>query len=148
MKFHRLFVLETAYLNLLRFLLVATATIGLLSIIAAGAWWIVAQLSERTHTAAEFFEPPTWQAIRGSVLPVMAQPEISGQPDTSDDETIIEDAPSIVDIDPRIDLIANNLNAQFERNTGKESAFTDTYPKVLIEEWIAERSSIPSDSRS
>ena len=46
-------------------------------------------------------------------------------------------------VDERIDRIANHLNAQFIRNSGDESGFTDRYPRRLLEAWVFEESGIP-----
>ncbi|MYF48568.1 MAG: hypothetical protein F4220_00215, partial [Gammaproteobacteria bacterium] len=40
--------------------------------------------------------------------------------------------------------IAEHLNAQFERNRGNETFFTDRFPKRLLESWIMEESVPPA----
>ena len=39
--------------------------------------------------------------------------------------------------------ITDNLNAQFSRNAGDETGFTDRYPRRLIEAWVFDESGIP-----
>ena len=43
--------------------------------------------------------------------------------------------------------IANNLNRQFARNPGQETAFTDAYPRRALQSWITDRAGVPAELR-
>ena len=102
-----------------------------LSVLAAGGIWF----------ALTYFETPPWDEVRQEALP-LAQPE-GGQPAREEGTT----AASPPGVDPRVAQIAENLNKQFARNIGQETAFTDAFPRRALQSWINDRAGIPVDMR-
>ena len=84
-------------------------------------------------------EAPDWQDVRQDVLPLAAPARTASAPSGT--------AASRTRIDPRIVEIGDNLNRQFARNEGQETAFTDAYPRRMLAAWIDDRAGIPPDLR-
>ncbi|MCZ0945308.1 MAG: hypothetical protein OXJ53_19820 [Gammaproteobacteria bacterium] len=136
--------IETGYLRAVRGALAAAMLIGILALAAAVAMFLYGQLATAgSHSADHYFQAPTWESVRREVLPTL-----SAEPTSANDKkTADETAPGrLKSPDPRILQIAEHLNAQFERNTGNETFFTDRFPKRLLESWIMEESVPPAYS--
>ena len=134
--------IETGYLRAVRGALAAAMLIGILALAAAVATFLYGQLATAgSQSADHYFQAPTWESVRREVLPTL-----SAEPTSANDEkTADETAPGrLKSPDPRILQIAEHLNAQFERNRGNETFFTDRFPKRLLESWIMEESVPPA----
>ena len=139
--------------DLARFGIVAAGT---LTAIVAVSWFVrllvgpvalpVSAASSASAPAASIQAPaeaPDWQDVRRGVLPLAAParaPSASGSASSGP-------ASSRTRIDPRIAEIGDNLNRQFARNEGQETAFTDAYPRRMLAAWIDDRAGIPPDLR-
>ena len=133
--------IETGYLNIVRFVLAIAVSLSVLPVGGAILWYAVVHMTTAgTHGPSEYFEAPAWESIRHRVLPTPAeQPASNGSPSGQDDTPSSGRRP----VDERIVRMADNLNAQFSRNTGDETGFTDRYPRRLLEAWAFEDSGIP-----
>lgn len=120
-----------------RNLIVAAVILVLCGVVGVSIWFAAANLVPVTAHVAGSADAPTWEDVRRQVLPLAApqQPQ-SAHPSGA--------APR-PRIDPRITEIGDNLNAQFARNPGHETAFTDAYPRRVLESWIRERANIPAE---
>ncbi|MCY3794785.1 MAG: hypothetical protein OXG51_10475 [Gammaproteobacteria bacterium] len=116
--------------------------IGILALAAAAAMFLYGHLATSgSHSADHYFQAPTWESVRRKVLPTLSAETTSA----NDEKTAAETAPGrLKSPDPRILQIAEHLNAQFERNSGNETFFTDRFPKRLLESWIMEESVPPA----
>ena len=133
--------IETGYLNLVRLVSAILVGLGVLAVVGAILWYVAVHLfTSGTPGPGDYFEVPAWESIRGEVLPTPAESAASnGNPAGRDDAP----SPARRPVDGRIDSIAGNLNAQFNRNPGHETGFTDRYPRRLLEAWAFEESGIP-----
>ena len=133
--------LETGCLNLIRVFLTAAVPLAVLALAGAGLRWGFALLTAESPQAEHYLTAPDWAAIRSSVLPLAApEPAATVQaptPGSQGDGALRQLA------DERIARIANDLNAQFQRNSGAQTAFTDRYPRRLLEQWILQDSGLP-----
>ena len=132
--------IETGYLNIVRIALAIAVSVGVLALGGAILWYAVVHVtSAGTHSARDYFEAPAWEGIRHRVLPTPVEEPASatspaGRHDTPDQGRH--------PVDERIDKIADNLNAQFSRNAGDETGFTDRFPRRLLEAWVLEESGL------
>ena len=113
---------------------------GTLVVLAIGGtflWYAPPSFSElvRTQGSAEEVEAPTWESVRQRVLPTPAEPPPPSETSAS--------PPKRQPVDQRITQIANNLNAQFSRDPGNQTAFTDRFPRRLLEMWVFQESGVP-----
>ncbi len=120
-----------------RNLFVAAAIVVLRRVAGGCIWFLMASLAPAAAHAADNPDAPTWEDVRRDVLP-LAAPQQTRSAGRSDDFL----RPSI---DPRITEIGDNLNAQFARNPGHETGFTDAYPRRALESWVRERAGIPAE---
>ena len=134
--------IETGYLRAVRAALAAAMLIGILALAAAVAMFFYGHLATAgSHSADHYFQAPTWETVRRKVLPTLSAELTSA----NDEKTADESAPGRPKSpDPRILQIAEHLNAQFSRNMGNETYFTDRFPKRLLESWIMEESVTPA----
>ncbi len=135
--------IETGYLNAFRIALAIIILMGVLAVAAAILWYAFIQLAglgRGAQTAADYIEAPAWESIRPLVLPT---PRKKPEPDSALADEPATPTPSRQPVDERINRIAENLNAQFQRNSGNESGFTDRYPRRLLEAWVFEESGLP-----
>ena len=133
--------LETGCLNLVRASLVAIIFLAALALAAAGLRWGLSLLAAETHQAEAYLSAPDWASIRSSVLPLASSapaPAAVQAPGS-------QDSGARRPVDERIARIADDLNAQFQRNPGAQAAFTDRYPKRLLEHWILLDSGLPQE---
>ena len=133
--------IETGYLNTIRVMLAVAVILGVVSVAAAVVWFVFVQLATFGQQApSDHFEAPAWGSIRHQVLPpVMEQPASTGT--ATDHEA--KPAGGRQPVDERVVRIAEYLNAQFHRNPGDETGFTDHYPRRLLQTWIFEESGLP-----
>ena len=136
----RIHGIETGYLTVIRVALAIAVVAGVLAVVLAIGWYVFVQISGATSSPHQYLNAPAWESVRHRVLP--PPEEQPGPKPTSTDE---REAPTQTrrPIDPRINQITDNLNAQFQRNSGQENGFTDRYPKRLIETWAFEDSGLP-----
>ncbi|MDE0367582.1 MAG: hypothetical protein OXP09_18645 [Gammaproteobacteria bacterium] len=133
--------IETGYLNMVRVTLAIAVVLGVLAVGGAILWYALAHMATAgTHSPSDYFESPAWGSIRHRVLPTFPEQRA---PDGSRSPAGQNEAPSQSPIDKRIARIADNLNAQFSRNAGDETGFTDRYPRRLLEAWVFDESGIP-----
>ena len=134
--------IETGYLRAVRAALAAAMVVGVLALAAAVLTYLYGHLTTAgTHSEESHFQAPTWESVRREVLPTFP----AGPNSASEGTTVDEIAPSGRNaLDPRILQIAEHLNAQFSRNGGDETFFTDRFPKRLLESWIMEESVPPA----
>lgn len=116
-----------------RNLFVAAAIVVLCGVVGGCIWFLAAGAMPDT---ADGPDAPTWEDVRRNVLPLAAP----RQAQSAGAEAALR--PSI---DPRITQIGDNLNAQFARNPGHRTAFTDSYPRRALESWVRERAGIPTE---
>ena len=91
--------------------------------------------AEEAVAPAEEVEAPTWESVRQRVLPTPVEPP----PPSESSASPAKRQP----VDERITRIANNLNAQFSRDPGNKTAFTDRFPRRLLEMWVFQESGVP-----
>ena len=132
--------LEAGCLNLIKVFLTAAVPLAALALVVAGLRWGFALLTAETHQAEHYLSAPDWAAIRSSVLPLAAPEPASAAVQAPGAQG---GGPARQPVDERIARIAEDLNAQFQRNPGAETAFTDRYPKRLLEQWILQDSGLP-----
>lgn len=133
--------IETGYLNIVRVALAIAVVLGVLAVGGAILWYALAHMATTgTHSPSDYFESPAWESIRHRVLPTFPGQRAPGESPTGRDE---QPARSRSPVDERITRIADNLNAQFSRNAGDETGFTDRYPRRLLEAWVFDESGIP-----
>ncbi len=126
--------IETGYLNMVRFALAIAVGMGVLAVGGAILWYAVVHMTtSETRNARDYFEAPTWDGVRHLVLPTPLEQQPSTTSPASQGSTT---ARGRRPVDERIDRIADNLNAQFSRNVGDETGFTDRYPRRLLESWV------------
>ena len=108
----------------------------------AGGIWFAFMPPDSKPKGIDDFETPAWADVRQSALPlVVPEPSEPERPQNVD-------APSRrPEMDPRVVEIADNLNKQFARNPGQETAFTDAFPRRALQSWIKDRAGIPGDRR-
>ncbi len=133
--------IETGYINLMRIVLATAILVGVIALVVAIAWYSFTQLA---GVGAGFSSPnvaaPGWESIRYRVLPrPREQPQQSGVAADKREMAGKRKQP----VDERIGQIANNLNAQFQRNAGHENGFTERYPGRLLEAWVFGGSELP-----
>ena len=133
--------IERWYLDLVRLLFAAAIVISACAIVLAGIWYVSATFGSATHDFRDHFDTPDWEDVRRGVLPLAALEQVKRPAPEPDN------APSRPRIDPRTIEIADNLNRQFARNAGQETAFTDAYPRRALEAWINERAGVPAAMR-
>ena len=129
--------IERWYLDFVRILFAAAIVLAASAIVVAGIWYGAVNLGSGATDFKDYFVTPDWDDVRRDVLPVAPlepSPRSSREP---------ERAPSRPAIDPRIMEIADNLNLQFARNDGYQTAFTDAYPRRALEAWVNERAGVP-----
>ena len=132
--------------------IVLAIILGVSGVLGAGAWFAFPQLGRTldamadraSENAGDDFEAPAWDDVRREVLPV-ADPEPAAAEGEQGDGS--EAPPPRPQVDPRVLEVADNLNKQFARNAGQETAFTDAYPRRALEAWIKDRAGIPADRR-
>ena len=133
--------IETGYLNVVRVTLAIAVVLGVLAVGGAILWYVLAHMATTgTQTPSDYFESPAWESIRHRVLPTFPEQRAPGESPTGRDEQPAQSRPPV---DERITRIADNLNAQFSRNAGDETGFTDRYPRRLLEAWVFDESGIP-----
>jgi len=133
--------IERWYLDFVRVLFAAAIVLAACAIVVAGIWYGSANVGTGARDFSDGFVTPDWDDVRRNVLPLLPMeqaPRSSQAPDST---------PSRPALDPRIIEIADNLNLQFARNTGQETAFTDAYPRRALEAWINERAGVPAELR-
>ena len=118
---------------------VLAIVLGVSAIAAVGIWFAFGYLGWGSEGR---FETPAWDDVRRGALPI-AEPEVS-EPEGGESTQAPPPRPTV---DPRIVEIADNLNKQFARNPGQETAFTDAYPRRALESWINDRAGVPADLR-
>ncbi len=134
--------IETGYLNAVRVVLAAAILLGVLALALAAFWYLYVHVATAGEpTATDYFQVPTWESVQPKVLPALTAALTS-----ADDRTVANNAKlgGREGMDQRVLLIAERLNAQFNRNAGEEAGFTDRYPKRLLESWILEESVPPA----
>ena len=138
---NRVHGIETGYLNIVRVTLAIAVILGVVAVGGAILWYAFAHMATTgTHSTSEYFEAPDWESIRHRVLPTSPEQQPSnGSPAGQNDTLPTSPQP----IDERINRIADNLNAQFSRNAGDETGFTDRYPRRLLEAWVFDQSGLP-----
>ncbi len=129
---------ERGYLDFVRWMIVVAVAIGGVAVVFAAGWAAVVLGGAGPSSAAGYFETPHWDDVRGTVLPLRPEVDPAGE-----GEVMERSGPRPVD--PKIVEVADNLNAQFRRNAGQETAFTDAYPRRALESWVTERSGIPAE---
>ena len=122
--------------DLARFGIVAAGT---LAAIVAVVWLVRSHVGPVALLSGNGSQAPDWQDVRREVLP-LAAPAQAPSPS-------IDPASDRPRIDPRIIEIGDNLNRQFARNPGHETAFTDAYPRRMLAAWIDDQAGIPPDLR-
>ena len=124
-----------------RVALAIAVLVGLLAVVIAIAWFAFVQFSSLGKPSlSDDVEVPSWESIRFRVLPLpQEQTTTDAAASAERSATGQRKAP----VDERIIRIADNLNAQFQRNRGDERAFTDRYPMRLLEAWVFEDSRLP-----
>lgn len=137
----RVHSVETGYLNVVRFVLAILVGLGVLATGGAILWYVIVHtITAGTHDPPEYFEAPDWESVRRGVLPAPPEPAAPhGNPESRDHTPSRSRRP----VDERIEKIAGNLNAQFSRNAGHETGFTDRYPRRLLEAWVFEEPGMP-----
>lgn len=136
--FHRL---ETGCLNLVRVSLVAIIPLAVLTLAAAMLRWGFSLLDAETQQAEAYLNAPDWASIRSSVLPLAPSAPAPAAAQAPGSQGSGARRP----VDERVARIADDLNAQFQRNPGAQAAFTDRYPRRLLEQWILLDSGLPED---
>ena len=132
--------IETGYLNIVRVTLAIAVVLGVLAVGGGILWYaLVHMTTSGTHYPTDYFESPDWESIRHRVLPTFSEQRGPDKAPSVRDE---ERGQSRQPIDERITRIADNLNAQFSRNAGDETGFTDRYPRRLLEAWVFDESEI------
>lgn len=136
--------IETSYLGVVRAVLAAAILIGLFALAAAAVTYLYGHLTTAgSRSADQYFHAPTWESLRPEVLPTLtAEPTSAKGAEAAADAALGKPR----NPDPQILRIADHLNAQFSRNTGNETYFTDRFPKRLLESWIIEESVPPTYS--
>ena len=133
--------IETGYLNIVRFTLAIAVVLGVIAVGGAILWYALVHMTTAgSHSPSDYFESPAWESIRHRVLPSFSEQRASGENPAGRNEESGQGRPPI---DERITRIADNLNAQFSRNAGDETGFTDRYPRRLLEAWVFDESGIP-----
>jgi len=128
-------------LRLAAFLIVAS--LGVLVLAGAILWYaFIHSFTVATHDPSDHFVAPDWRLIRQSVLPTTAEQSASEENSTVRNDGFADRRRPV---DERIKRLAENLNAQFSRNPGDETGFTDRYPRRLLEAWALEQSGLPPD---
>ena len=139
-----------------RIALAMAIILSALVVVAAGTWFAfgyfglapqdVVKAIESVTTASDDsdrpLETPAWEDVRRGAVPEGAAdpPEPKGGEPT-------QVRPSRPGVDAGVIEIADNLNKQFARNPGKETAFTDAYPRRALQSWINDRAGVPADLR-
>ena len=134
--------LEAKYVGVYRWLLLLIGVFSFLGfvILAASLLWTTS--STQTEPSSEYFVEPNWQEIRRSVLPLRMKPEKG----TQDDKPEATDREEIdVAVHPLVVKIRTNLLKPFEKH---EIEMAEKYlPKRVLNEWLLEEVSIPSNWR-
>ena len=116
--------------------LAITVTLVVLAVGGAILWYATPYLTGLwTQAPAEQVAAPAWESVRQRVLPTPAEPPPPSESKAS--------PPKRRPVDERITRIANNLNAQFSRDPGNKTAFTDRFPRRLLEMWVFQESGVP-----
>ena len=133
--------IETGYLNIVRVTLAIAVVLGVIAVGGAILWYALVHMATTgTHSSSDYFESPGWESVRHRVLPSFSAQRASGESSAPQNEVPVQSRPPI---DERITRIADNLNAQFSRNAGDETGFTDRYPRRLLESWVFDESGMP-----
>ena len=138
--------IEARFLKVVRIMAVIAVVPGVLAVGGAGLWYAVVHLTTSgTHGPSDYFENPTWKSIRHRVLPALPEQRASSESPAGGNEGSGKGPPPV---DKRITRIADHLNAQFSRNAGEETGFTDRYPRRLLEAWVFGESGVPESYRA
>lgn len=131
--------IERWYIDLARLVVAMAIGVAASAAIFGGILFGASAVTSPAQDFRDSFVPPTWDDVRPAIIPIA--PQHTRSPDVE---------PRVArtrTLDPRISQIAANLNAQFARNAGQETAFTDTYPRRTLEAWASDTSTLPDDLR-
>ena len=122
---------EGWYLDSVRAVLSIAIIAAALGVVVAAVWYATATFGSSQLNFGDRFMPPEWEDVRAAVLPLAsssAKPEQTGgaQNEVRRDPVV----------DPRFTEIGDNLNRQFARNSGQETAFTDKHPRGVLQMWV------------
>lgn len=143
--------IERWYLDFVRVVMLVIVVLSVLAVVVAGGIYVYAWISSEEYRHDDFLEAPAWSEIRYSVLPLRGgnaeQCNLPGVGDACAEE-VAQSGGGRAEINPKVRQIGEHLNAQFQRNAGRETAFTDAYPRRGLEAWIMRDSAIPDDMRA
>lgn len=143
--------IERWYLDFVRVFMLAVVVLSVLAVVAAGGLYAYVWISSEEYRHDDFLTAPAWSELRRSVLPLRgeepAQCSLPGLGDACEEE-VDDGGRGRVEIDPKVRQIGDHLNAQFTRNAGRETAFTDAYPRRALEAWIKRDAAIPDHARA
>ena len=121
---------EGWYLDSVRVVLGVAIIAAALGVVVAAVWYATATLGSSPLNFGDRFVPPEWEDVRRAVLP-LASPSRAEREDGERNDVRRDP-----DVDPRFVEIGDNLNRQFARNAGQETAFTDKHPRGVLEMWV------------
>lgn len=120
---------EGWYIDSVRAALSVAIIVAALGVVVAVIWYATATFGSSPLNFGDRFVPPEWEDVRRAVLP-LASPT---QPEETTERRTMSVGP---DVDPRFTEIGDNLNQQFARNSGQETAFTDNHPRSVLQMWV------------
>ena len=121
---------EGWYLDAVRAGLSVAIVAAALGVLVAAVWYATATFASSPLNFSDRFVPPEWEDVRRAVLP-LASPTQAEEKDVEKNDVRWDQ-----DVDPRFTEIGDNLNQQFARNSGQETAFTDIHPRSVLEMWV------------
>ena len=121
---------EGWYLDAIRAGLSVAIVAAALGVVVAAVWYATATFASSPLNFGDRFVPPEWEDVRRAVLPIAS----STPAEQKDGEP--NDVRRDPGVDPRFTEIGDNLNRQFARNSGQETAFTDKHPRGVLEIWV------------
>ena len=138
----RVLRIESGYLRVVRAVLATAVIVGVLALVGAAAFYSYGYFAAAgDRSAANYIKSPDWESISQQVLPTFTEAPVSADGSGAAEGASSEDRRGV---DQRVLRIAEHLDAQFSRNAGHETGFTDRYPTRLLESWIMEGSVPPT----